>query len=61
MNNYMNKSDFAYPNREYKQMILTTGKNKRVLPYVYADTQRALRKTDAKEKSRKKIKNFQDR
>jgi len=47
-NNYMNKSDFAYPNREYKQMILTTGKNKRVLPYVYADTQRALRKTDAK-------------
>ena len=47
-NNYMKKSQFAYPNRKYRDMILTTGKNKRVLPFIYADTQRALRKTDAK-------------
>ena len=47
-NNYMKRSQFAYPNRKYRDMILTTGKNKRVLPYIYADTQRALRKTDAK-------------
>ena len=47
-NNYMKRNQFAYPNKKYRDMILTTGKNKRVLPYVYADTQRALRKTDAK-------------
>ena len=47
-NNYMKRSQFAYPNKKYRDMILTTGKNKRVLPYIYADTQRALRKTDAK-------------
>ena len=47
-NNYMKRSQFAYPNKEYKDMIITTGKNKRVMPYVYADTQRALRKTDSK-------------
>ena len=48
-NNYMKRSQFAYPNKKYRDMILTTGKNKRVLPYIYADTQRALRRTDAKE------------
>ena len=48
-NNYMKKSQFAYPNRKYRDMILTTGKNKRVLPFIYADTQRALRRTDARE------------
>ena len=48
-NNYMKRSQFAYPNKKYRDMILTTGKNKRVLPYIYADTQRALRKTDAKD------------
>ncbi len=47
-NNYMKRSQFAYPNKKYRDMILTTGKNKRVLPFIYADTQRALRKTDAK-------------
>ena len=47
-NNYMKRSQFAYPNKKYRDMILTTGKNKRALPYIYADTQRALRKTDAK-------------
>ena len=47
-NNYMKKSQFAYPNKKYRDMILTTGKNKRVLPFIYADTQRALRKTDSK-------------
>ena len=48
-NNYMKRSQFAYPNKKYRDMILTTGKNKRVLPYIYADTQRALRSTDAKD------------
>ena len=48
-NNYIKRSQFAYPNKKYKDMILTTGKNKRVLPYIYADTQRALRSTDAKD------------
>ena len=48
-NNYMKRSQFAYPNKKYRDMILTTGKNKRVLPYIYADTQRALRRTDAKD------------
>ena len=48
-NNYMKRSQFAYPNKKYRNMILTTGKNKRVLPYIYADTQRALRSTDAKD------------
>ena len=48
-NNYMKRSQFAYPNKKYRDMILTTGKNNRVLPYIYADTQRALRRTDAKE------------
>tara|TARA_Y100001973_G_C5181388_1_gene325136 strand:- start:859 stop:1614 length:756 start_codon:yes stop_codon:yes gene_type:complete len=47
-NNYMKRGQFAYPNKKYRDMILTTGKNKRVIPNVYADTQRALRKTDAK-------------
>ena len=47
-NHYMKRSQFAYPNKEYKDMVITTGKNKRVIPNVYADTQRALRKTDAK-------------
>ena len=48
-NNYMKRSQFAYPNKKYRDMILTTGKNKRVLPFIYADTQRALRSTDAKD------------
>lgn len=47
-NNYMKRNQFAYPNKKYRDMITTTGKNKRVLPYVYANTQRALRKTDSK-------------
>ncbi len=47
-NNYMKRNQFAFPNKKYKDMILTTGKNKRVIPNVYADTQRGLRKTDAK-------------
>ena len=47
-NRYMKRNQFPLPNKKYKEMILTTGKNKRVVPNVYADTQRALRKTDAK-------------
>lgn len=47
-NRYMKRNQFPLANKKYKEMILTTGKNKRVLPNVYADTQRALRKTDAK-------------
>tara|TARA_R100001463_G_scaffold2233_1_gene9451 strand:+ start:3709 stop:4491 length:783 start_codon:yes stop_codon:yes gene_type:complete len=47
-NNYMRRNQYAFPNKKYKEMVLTTGKNKRVIPNVYADTQRALRKTDAR-------------
>ena len=31
-NNYMKRTQFAYPNRKYKEMIITTGKNNRVIP-----------------------------
>ena len=43
----MKRNQFPLANKAYKQMMLT-GANGRVLPNVYADTQRALRKTDAK-------------
>ena len=46
-NRYMKRNQFPVANRAYKSMILT-GANGRVLPQVYANTQRALRKTDAK-------------
>ena len=46
-NKYMRRNQFPLANRAYKSMILT-GSNNRVLPSVYANTQRALRKTDAK-------------
>lgn len=47
-NKYMKRNQYAFPNKKYPEMILTTGTNKRVIPNVYANTQRALRKTDAK-------------
>ena len=46
-NKYMRRNQYPLANRAYKDMILT-GANGRVLPQVYANTQRALRKTDAK-------------
>tara|TARA_Y100000052_G_scaffold20718_1_gene20696 strand:+ start:365 stop:1135 length:771 start_codon:yes stop_codon:yes gene_type:complete len=46
-NKYMKRNQYPVANRAYKSMILT-GANGRVLPQVYANTQRALRKTDAK-------------
>ena len=46
-NKYMRRNQYPLANLSYKDMILT-GANGRVLPQVYANTQRALRKTDAK-------------
>ena len=46
-NRYMKRNQFPVANLAYKEMMLT-GANGRVLPQVYANTQRALRKTDAK-------------
>ena len=46
-NRYMRRNQFPVANLAYKEMMLT-GANGRVLPQVYANTQRALRKTDAK-------------
>ena len=46
-NKYMRRNQFPVANLAYKEMMLT-GANGRVLPQVYANTQRALRKTDAK-------------
>tara|TARA_B100000945_G_scaffold294738_1_gene271643 strand:+ start:725 stop:1495 length:771 start_codon:yes stop_codon:yes gene_type:complete len=46
-NRYMRRNQYPVANLAYKEMILT-GSNGRVLPQVYANTQRALRKTDAK-------------
>ena len=46
-NKYMKRNQFPVANLAYKEMMLT-GANGRVLPQVYANTQRALRKTDAK-------------
>tara|TARA_Y100000114_G_scaffold140309_1_gene145069 strand:- start:44 stop:820 length:777 start_codon:yes stop_codon:yes gene_type:complete len=46
-NRYMRRNQYPLANRAYREMILVGGNN-RVLPQVYANTQRALRKTDAK-------------
>ena len=46
-NNYMNKNQYPFANKA-NRMIKTTGANKRVLPTVYANVQRALRATDAR-------------
>ena len=47
-NRYMKRNQFPVANLAYKEMMLT-GANGRVLPQVYANTQRALRRTDAKQ------------
>tara|TARA_B100000242_G_scaffold7859_1_gene5192 strand:- start:9042 stop:9818 length:777 start_codon:yes stop_codon:yes gene_type:complete len=47
-NRYMRRNQYPVANLAYKEMMLT-GANGRVLPTVYANTQRALRKTDAKQ------------
>tara|TARA_Y100001972_G_scaffold82378_1_gene100269 strand:+ start:373 stop:1164 length:792 start_codon:yes stop_codon:yes gene_type:complete len=46
-NNYMNQNQYPFANKS-NPLIKTIGSNKRVLPAVYADIQRALRATDSR-------------
>ena len=46
-NNYMNKNQYPFANKANPK-IKTTGANKRVIPSVYANVQRALRATDSR-------------